>query len=451
MSENSAFWEGHLIGDAASLTGWAAKYTSNSMSDILAKLLSGDNSSGYVVPDYENELLTAGSLPGGMSVTVSAGKAIVNGRIYANTSNEVLDISPNLAGQPRLDRVVLQTTFATQVCRLYILEGTPGIPPTLPALTQNANIYEVSLAYVWVAPSSSSILDADIHDERLFLQTFATTNNYAGANNEIFNSEYILTDYKSAAGPLYYYYPAGWTGDLITEAAHSVAPSQMIRGRAITLTAKNTSTTGLSQDFAIKPNTTYAIKILVKVATGSVGYIMVDTDSLAPETINRTIRRTNAWIEEICYYTSEFDASRMTVSFYLPSTAGQILYAGQVLVVEGYHTGEFRPFHETILVSNAEAYGCDLCSYTGTAVETLDLSSWIIDAKAAFFNFLAGTPLDTARVDIKPYGKTDVWIGCVGGRGFHSGEIILTNGLIDIDHVITGTMDVSWYVDGVQT
>jgi hypothetical protein len=453
MSENSAFWDGIAVGDAASGTGWKAKYSSSNMSDILSKVLSNDSISGYVVPEYEDELMVQSSTPYSMNVVVGVGKALVSGRIYANTANKTLALAPNVSGQARLDRVVLQVAIAPQTCRLIILEGTPGAPPVLPTLTQDANIFEVPLAYVWVPAAAANVVDADIHDERYFLQTFSTLNKYAGADTEICNSEYMITDRLAAAGPKYYYYPTNWIGDTKTEAIYSAAPSQMTRGRAITLTAITTSTTGIYQDFPIKASTHYAIKVLVKVAIGSVGYITVTTNSSSPVTITKTIRRTNLWIEETIYYTSEYDSSNMTIAFYLPAVNGQVMYAGQVLAVEGYHPGPFRPIHETILCSSEMAFHIDLPGSHSSSTDTEDWSTVFPGAKSLFLRSSADDTLDTTGAFYKQYGGTDVWVGCVGGRSHNNGEIALIDNKYDVEYVASGVNTISayLYIDGIQT
>src|SRR5512139_3425710 len=191
MAEDSAFWGGTTVGDAASADVWQAPYTSEEWSDIWSKMFASDSTSGFVIPLHENELAVEAENPASMDVSVLSGVATIRGRLYENTTTATLTIGANASGSPRIDRIVLRTSFAAQTIRLVVLQGTPGATPALPTLTQDANTWEVSLAYIWVASGTTSIPDEEIHDERVFLLSFSAINKSNPSFNHIQNSELI--------------------------------------------------------------------------------------------------------------------------------------------------------------------------------------------------------------------------------------------------------------------
>ena len=347
MAEDSAYWGGHLIGDAASAVLWQALYSSAEWSDILSKLVTSDNTKGgYVVPDYDNELVVTESNPAAMSVRVFSGVMHIHGRMYENTTTETLVIGANATGNPRIDRIVVRISTAAQTIRLAVLPGAAAASPSLPTLTQTAATYEISLAYIWVANGAASIVDEDIHDERLFLVSAGNSEDVAPVDNLIRNSEFygysLMDGLGVATDP-----PDSW--DLVStplSIGFYAAPAQMVRGRALEIIA-NGASEGISHTFSVLASTSYAIKLLTRVTAGDIGSVVVTTDSAAPATITRYTRRTAAWIEELIYYTTEADATTMTVQLLALANTDVIQY-GQVLAVKGHIPGPFRMCKEVI-------------------------------------------------------------------------------------------------------
>lgn len=184
MAESSWPWDGITDGDAALL----APYDEQEWDDNERMMFGSGGNCGVLANPYGlNKLaVTQRGAGASMSVDVGTGAALVYGKRYKNTATVNLTIAANASGNPRIDRVVavwnrqavayagVTPNIDPKTCRLAVLEGTPAASPTAPALTQNAaTVYMIPLAQVAVANGAVSILDANITDEREFVQ-FAT-------------------------------------------------------------------------------------------------------------------------------------------------------------------------------------------------------------------------------------------------------------------------------------
>lgn len=279
MAEDSAFWSGTTVGDAASADIWKAPYSSEEWSDVWSKIFASDSSSGFVIPLHENELAVEAESPASMDVSVLSGVAKIRGRLYENTSTATLTIAANASGSPRIDRIILRTSFAAQTIRLAVLQGTPGGVPALPTLTQDANTWEVSLAYIWVANGATSIPEEEIHDERLFLKTSLSHKYEAGSQNLIRNSEFM--GFSELSGGATTNPPDGWSLEATpSDIASATKYSAMPRGRAVQITT-DAASEGIYQSINAKTLTPYTLKVPVNVTAGDVGHIRVAGDFVA--------------------------------------------------------------------------------------------------------------------------------------------------------------------------
>src|SRR5512139_2935445 len=272
MSENSAFWDNELVGDAASATGWEAPYLSREKVEILDLLL-GNDDQGYVIPERGFDLKIEAEDPVSMNINILSGNAFVKGRLYENTTTASLTIGANASGSPRIDRIILRTSFAAQTIRLAILQGTPGATPALPTLTQDANTWEVSLAYIWVANGAATIPNEEIHDERVFLKTSLSHKYEAGSQNLIKNSEFM--GFSELSGGATTNPPDLW--DLVStpsDIASATKYSGMPRGRAIQITS-NAASEGISQTIVIGTAKPHSLKIPINVTAGDVGVVEI--------------------------------------------------------------------------------------------------------------------------------------------------------------------------------
>lgn len=346
MTQSGFPWDGTTLGQAAA-GAWTAPYSSLEYSDIYHRLLGSLNPYALVIPSLNNKLVVTANSPAAMNVLAKSGDAFVAGKLYENSATETLTITTADATNPRIDRVVIRITYATQLIELAVLAGTPAATPALPTLTQNSTTWEVSLAYIWVAATATSIADTDIHDERIF-----ASNLWEGQlhtfDNLIQNSEFMAFSrldnvLGTSPGVVDRWNLVG----TVTTFASATKPSQMSRGRAVQITA-GAGSSGMSQTFKVRASSVfYTIKVLVNVTAGDNAEIVVTTDSASANTIRRYVKRTGSWIEEIIYYPTESDATTMTVSLLARNNTDVVQY-GQCLVMEGYIAGPFRQIHETI-------------------------------------------------------------------------------------------------------
>lgn len=416
MAENSAFWLGSTLGDAASATGWSGPYSYTEYSDVVRRIMEADDNQGFVVTGYNNNLEVTESSPAAMTVDLDTGAANIRGMLYENTASNTLTINANASGNPRIDRVVLRITFASQTIRAVVLEGTPAAAPSLPTLTQNSTTYEISLAYIWVANGAASIGNEEIHDEREFFLTHSAINDYYGSSNIIYNSEFMgfseLTETDPTGEP-----PDGWDLVLTPSLTSTTRPSQMSRGRAIEITT-DAASEGIEQTRAVKASTTYTIKLLTKVTSGDVGSIVVTTDSGAPGTMTKYIRRVGSWVEVLIRYTTEADATTMTVQI-LGLNNTDIVEYGQIILVEGFNPGPFRPIRETIVFTRditdanwGTAGGGPVSKSSGTTTIDLDVDYQTLVLPESFSAYIrllftdSGSAAGTASVRSEPYAKS---------------------------------------------
>ena len=116
----------------------------------------------------------------GMQVKVKTGEVAVRGFWAPNTAEQTLAIDAADGSNPRIDLIVarlenLDTSDAD--IYLYVKTGTPAATPSAPSLTQTEEIYEISLAQVYVAASVVTINAGDITDLRSYNYDVSSVNN----------------------------------------------------------------------------------------------------------------------------------------------------------------------------------------------------------------------------------------------------------------------------------
>jgi len=121
-------------------------------------------------------------------VKLKAGKAVIEGRYYENTSDMTLSVATTAT--TRVDRLVLRcdTQSANRSIKAFIVQGTTTQPP---ALTRTSAVYEISLAKISVTTTSLTIVDeradnsvcgiSGITDVRLAQAISATTGTFGTA------------------------------------------------------------------------------------------------------------------------------------------------------------------------------------------------------------------------------------------------------------------------------
>lgn len=102
-----------------------------------------------------------------MGVQVLSGEGYINGYWYRNDNEHVLSIDIADGTLARKDAIVLRLDYGARDMYLAVLKGTPAISPQVPALTRNADAYEIELAVVDIAAGSVNIQQVNITDTRM--------------------------------------------------------------------------------------------------------------------------------------------------------------------------------------------------------------------------------------------------------------------------------------------
>lgn len=106
---------------------------------------------------------------GTLNTIISAGKAVIEGHLYENTTPLTLKHNIPEASLDRIDRIVLRLDLRNQsrFIKLFVSEGMPAAQPAAPTLQRDQFIYELSLAQVRVRANTVQLLPSDLTDERL--------------------------------------------------------------------------------------------------------------------------------------------------------------------------------------------------------------------------------------------------------------------------------------------
>lgn len=103
-----------------------------------------------------------------MKSTIDTGNVFIDGYWYENDLALELEHDVETVGNDRIDRVVirLDKTVANRFVKAFIVKGTAGVTPTAPALTRTSDVYELSLAQVYITGGQSFIDLVDVTEER---------------------------------------------------------------------------------------------------------------------------------------------------------------------------------------------------------------------------------------------------------------------------------------------
>lgn len=103
----------------------------------------------------------------GLAVSVAAGSAWINGYRYENTDDLNLPLTTANGSNPRIDRIVVRLSQVSRNIQLAIVDGTPAVTPSAPALTRTSDVYELGIADVLIPAAATSIATNNITDTRL--------------------------------------------------------------------------------------------------------------------------------------------------------------------------------------------------------------------------------------------------------------------------------------------
>lgn len=156
---------------------------------------------------YIRGFVTDGIRNGGscLQVTADSGMKLNLDSGVATVQGYMMEIKEDFAGRyyhqelepahpslPRIDRVVirLDRTIAARTVTPAVITGTAGSNPVAPALTRNANIYELSLAQVRVNGGAVNITGANITDERMNTEYCGLMNSVLGLDPSVWQAQF---------------------------------------------------------------------------------------------------------------------------------------------------------------------------------------------------------------------------------------------------------------------
>lgn len=137
------------------------KYNADQISDYFLKLISNGV---FATPADAMQVQAAG----GLNVNVTAGWGFINCKWINNDNLYNLQLTAADILLNRIDRVVLRLdkSSTARAITIQVKTGSVGATPTPPALTRSGDIYELSLAQIYVAANATEITQAEITDER---------------------------------------------------------------------------------------------------------------------------------------------------------------------------------------------------------------------------------------------------------------------------------------------
>lgn len=148
MSEISRPWGGTTIGDAG-------PYSHDQWHRVWSSMVASQQAN-YGVKRRELNLLNAVS-PVANSISIDTGRAFVDGTWYENDASLPVSV-PDVASNPRIDRIVLRKDYALQTVRVTRIEGAEAASPVAPAITQVAGVtWDLPLWQIRMAVGAGAI------------------------------------------------------------------------------------------------------------------------------------------------------------------------------------------------------------------------------------------------------------------------------------------------------
>lgn len=336
MTEKSFFHEGATGGDAV-----YAPYSSKTFAE-LQHLLYGLDGVFEQVVGYNLAVSPSANL----TVSIARGSAMVGGILYISSAAETLTHHANTSGQPRMDRVVIRVNWTAKTGTLVIKNGIPGPVPEPPALVQViGEVYEISLARIYIPDSLAVITAGHIVDEREYLDAYNNAvNTYFFPNHNLMpNSEFMAsadTGELPAAPPAYWQAISG-----VCSAAARF--DRMARGTTTRVVCPTLGDGIRSYPIPLARSATSVpatARLLIEVEQGE---IWIDTDNGSSTGV--IIPMTNGPVEVILrrYYNS----TNQTLTFKIvnnSSSGTAIFKLGQITVALGNVGAPFVPQREII-------------------------------------------------------------------------------------------------------
>jgi hypothetical protein len=323
------------------------KYSASDWTNLLATLIT----SGLMTTEGTHMEVTADG--SGMTVSVNVdstsgvGRAAIEGRWYQLTSPQSLTIADADATNDRIDRVVLRLNKVStedSPIKLTVITGTPAASPVAPDIVRTGNIYDLSLAQVYVTAGVSVIAADKITDER--------------------------SD-TSVCGPYYAANQDAQIGSLIARYNSMVANNSKLIAK----------TTGVI-------NTTYDEKIYFSIPTGTVT-VEIRVFGRKPSATVQT--HSHGTHNHTYYYTYYYDTGNAVQA----STSATEVGSGVVTAPAAFPNGL------TLRVNGTDTHGPYGTGIEDTDSDWIDITSEITIGGANYLDFLAATAGCVADIEIR--------------------------------------------------
>ncbi|MCM8710545.1 hypothetical protein M2651_05830 [Clostridium sp. SYSU_GA19001] len=131
------------------------QYTANTFAEYFRSFFTTGVSSGLQI-----------SATSGMNVSLAQGFAIIQGYFYKNDGAFAIAIENSDPNLPRIDRIVLKLDLIARTIHAVVKKGNTSSSPFAPSLQRDSNIYEISLAKIYVSAGATTISASNITDER---------------------------------------------------------------------------------------------------------------------------------------------------------------------------------------------------------------------------------------------------------------------------------------------
>lgn len=131
--------------------------------DQMSSMFEGLISDGIFESVGNKFQVTAGD---GMSVNVDTGRAFLEDRWCRNDAVVSVSISAASVTLPRWTAVVLRKDVTNRNIVLATVDGEAASTPVKPSITRSGDVYEICLAYVYVAANATEIASENITDTR---------------------------------------------------------------------------------------------------------------------------------------------------------------------------------------------------------------------------------------------------------------------------------------------
>lgn len=135
------------------------KYNADQMSEYFDGLVSNG-----VYENVGDALLVTASED--LTVNVGTGRAIINCKWVKNSAALGIVLEQAHPTYNRYDAIVVRLNYTNRNFEITYKKGTAASSPEKPSMQRDATMYEICLAYVYIAAAATSISQADITDMR---------------------------------------------------------------------------------------------------------------------------------------------------------------------------------------------------------------------------------------------------------------------------------------------